>query len=64
MAMLPVGSKYFDMEDNVLDQDAADPWDTNSWDSQHKWLKDKLEEFYTVFSKRIKSLDADEYQED
>ena len=42
----------------------SDPWDKGSWDAQHKWLKDKLEEFHNAFSKRIQSLNADDYQEE
>ena len=43
---------------------SADPWDRSAWRNQQAWLRDKLEEFHKVFSKRIKSLDADEYQEE
>ncbi len=41
-----------------------DPTDCELWDSQHEWLKEKLEMFHKAFSSRIKRLDADEYQPD
>ena len=41
-----------------------DPKNKADWDNQHAWLLDKLELFHKVFSPRIKSLDASEYQPD
>lgn len=40
----------------------CDPWAKQTWPDQHNWLKEKLEGYYRVFAKRIKALDADEYQ--
>ncbi len=39
----------------------ADPWDRDSWPSQHSWLCTKLETFHNVFSPLIRDLDEDEY---
>ncbi len=48
------------------------PWQTltacgerkDDWPKQHAWLAEKLEAFHKAFSKRVKELDADEYQPD
>ena len=38
----------------------CDPSDHESWEEQHQWLLDKLDLFHSIFSDRIKSLDASE----
>lgn len=35
-----------------------DPEDRSDWSRQHEWLATRLNEFYKVFSSRIKALDA------
>jgi len=39
-----------------------DPKDKSKWPEQHTWLLEKLELFHRVFSPRVKSLDASDYQ--
>jgi hypothetical protein len=39
-----------------------DPSDKSQWSMQHRLLCETLEKFHRVFSKRIKDLDADEWQ--
>ena len=39
----------------------ADPEDREDWDEQHEWLCKQLETFHTVFSPRVKELDASDY---
>ena len=38
----------------------SDPSNQDSWEEQHQWLLNKLDLFHSVFSDRIKSLDASE----
>ncbi|MDP6659014.1 MAG: DUF4268 domain-containing protein [Candidatus Poseidoniia archaeon] len=42
---------------------AINPTDKSLWSEQHKWFTEKLEKYYRVFSARIKSLDATQYEE-
>ena len=36
--------------------------DRQNWSDQHKWLYENLEAFYATFAKRVKNLDASDYQ--
>lgn len=38
-----------------------DPNNRTNWPQQHAWLQENLEAFYNVFSPRIKTLHADDY---
>ena len=38
----------------------TDPSNRDSWEEQHRWLLEKLDLFHSIFSDRIKSLDASE----
>ncbi len=40
----------------------TNPKDRSNWAEQHKFILATMEKFHTVFSKRIKALDAGEYQ--
>ena len=42
----------------------ADPTNESDWPRQHAWLAEKLEVFHQTFSKRVKQLDASEWQPD
>ena len=44
---------------NLYRHDSA-PSDRDLWEEQHRWLLDKLDLFHSIFSERIKSLDASE----
>jgi serine/threonine protein kinase len=39
----------------------TDPENWQDWETQHEWLKEKLELFHKVFAPRIKHLNASEY---
>lgn len=43
----------------AIRQDGVDPMDRKQWPTQHTWLADNLERFYSVFSHRVKELDAE-----
>jgi hypothetical protein len=34
-------------------------WDRKLWPQQHKWIREKLEDFHKAFPLRVKALDAD-----
>ena len=38
----------------------SNPSNRNTWEEQHQWLIDRLNLFHSIFSERIKSLDASE----
>jgi serine/threonine protein kinase len=39
----------------------TDPENRQDWETQHEWLKEKLELFHVVFAQRIKNLNASDY---
>jgi len=41
-----------------------DPANQDAWPMYHRWMKEKLEKFDSVFRLRIKDLNADEWQQD
>ncbi|GAB4266266.1 MAG: hypothetical protein Kow00111_18090 [Thermincola ferriacetica] len=45
----------------VLKKYDVDPTIREDWPNQHAWLKEKLELFHNVFSKRIKKLKVEDY---
>ena len=42
--------------------DEANPKDTGDWKRQHEWLAGKLNEWHRVFSRRVKELNANDWQ--
>ena len=44
-----------------LSLEDTDLEDRQDWDRQHQWLREQLENFYRVFSPRVKELDASDY---
>lgn len=51
-------------ESNItISYDNIDPTKKDNWPELHQWLKEKLEKIHSVFSNRIKYLNADEYIE-
>lgn len=42
-------------------KDDCDPTNNEDWPKQHAWLAERLERLYKIFSPRVKSLDASEW---
>lgn len=42
----------------------ADPNDRSDWERQHAWIAQQLEKFDSVFRKRVKNIDLQDYEDD